>query len=150
MPDIVRGFLSELEIELLRVRATVGEGWRPGRQGTGYDILPLKELMAGEALVERALAHIGTPSGDFWDVYLIRYVDGAHVPDHVDAAQPGLRHRRLNALITAAEAGGELTIAGERVELGVGDAVCFYPDEELHRVEPVTGTRLLFSVGAWL
>lgn len=150
MPDIVRGFLSPDEIEALRARATDAAGWRAGRQGTGYDILPLKDELASSPAVTRALARIGTPHGDFWDVYLIRYLDGAHVPDHVDAAQPGLRHRRLNALITPATAGGELTIAGARVELALGDAVCFYPDEEVHRVEPVTGTRLLLSVGAWL
>ena len=102
------------------------------------------------ALIERALARIGTPYEDYWDVYLIRYRDGSHIPPHTDDAQHGRRHRRLNALLERATAGGELTIAGARIELAIGDAVLFEPDREVHDVARVVGSRLLFSVGAWV
>jgi Rps23 Pro-64 3,4-dihydroxylase Tpa1-like proline 4-hydroxylase len=150
--DILLGFLSPAEITALRERATGGEAWTPGRQGTGYDILPLKQVLpeGPGSLIARSLAQLGTPFQDYWDVYLIRYRDGAHIAPHVDAAQHGRRHRRINAVLTAATAGGELRIDGARIELAVGDAVRFFPDREVHAVTPVTGTRLLFSVGAWI
>jgi hypothetical protein len=34
--------------------------------------------------------------------------------------------------------------------LAVGDAVLFFPDQEVHEVTKVAGSRLLFSVGAWV
>jgi predicted 2-oxoglutarate/Fe(II)-dependent dioxygenase YbiX len=55
------------------------------------------------------------------------------VPDHAQAAS-----------------GGELFVAGVRVDLAVGDAVLFSPDRETHEVTAVGGSRSLFSVGAWL
>ncbi len=142
---ILPQFLSPADIAELLARDT-GDGWKPGRQGTGYDILPL----ARDALAYRALAHVGTPFEDYWDVYLIRYRDGSHIPPHTDDAQHGRRHRRLNALLTAPRAGGELWIAGARVSLAVGDAVVFEPDRDVHSVTRVDGERLLFSVGAWV
>lgn len=151
MADVLRGFLSTAEIAELRERAAA-DGWTPGRQGSGYDILPLRDLLPGEpgSLIGRSLALLGTPFEDFWDAYLIRYRDGAYIAEHVDDAQHGKRHRRINAVLTAASAGGELRIDGAPIELAVGDAVRFYPDREVHAVSPVTGTRLLFSVGAWV
>jgi hypothetical protein len=148
MPEVLRAFLSAGELAELRGRAAAAEGWTAGRQGTGYDILPIAER--DHPLVARALAQLGTPYEQFWDVYLIRYLDGSHIPAHTDPGQHGKRHRRLNALITPATAGGALRIDGTVVELAPGDAVMFYPDAEVHEVAPVVGTRLLFSVGAWL
>jgi predicted 2-oxoglutarate/Fe(II)-dependent dioxygenase YbiX len=141
---IVRAFLAADEIAALIALASQ-TGWIAGRQGTGYDKLPIEH-----ALVARAIALIGTPYENSWDAYLLRYVDGAHVPDHVDAAQHGRRHRWLNAVLTQPRAGGQLFIDDVLVELGVGDAVLFDPDREVHRVSPVEGTRLVFSVGALL
>ena len=148
--QILRAFLSPDEVASLRALADTPTGWVAGRQGTGYDTLPLRDTFAGHPLVERALAQIGTPYEDYWDAYLIRYLDGAHVPDHVDAAQDGKRHRRLNAVLAQPTAGGELRIGGDLVELAVGDAVLFDPDRQVHRVSPVVGMRLVFSVGAWI
>ena len=152
MADVLRGFLTASELTELRALATAPDGWTAGRQGTGYDIFPLKTILPATpgTLVSRALAQLGTPFEDYWDVYLIRYRDGSHIAKHVDDAQHGKRHRRINAVLTAARRGGELWIDGGRVELAVGDAVRFYPDRELHEVTPVVGTRLLFSVGAWI
>lgn len=147
MAELLPAFLSPDEVAALHARSH-DDGWKSGRQGTGYDILPLPRVRAGA--IERALARIGTPYEDYWDVYLIRYRDGSHIPPHTDDAQHGRRHRRLNALLERATAGGELTIAGARVELAVGDAVLFDPDREVHEVARVVGSRLLFSVGAWV
>ena len=145
MSQLLPGFLTPDEVAALRARQP-DDGWKPGRQGTGYDILPLPRFRKGA--IERALARIGTPYEDHWDVYLIRYPDGSHVPPHTDDAQFGRRHRRINALLERATGGGELTIAGARVELAIGDAVLFEPDREVHEVARVVGSRLLFSVGA--
>lgn len=161
--DVLPAFLSAREVAELRERAAAADGWAPGRQGTGYDILPLKQVLPGgprsaadrseagaDTLITRSLALLGTPFEDYWDVYLIRYLEGSHIARHVDDAQHGKRHRRINALLTPAAGGGELWIDGRRIELAVGDAVRFYPDREIHEVTPVVGTRLLFSVGAWI
>jgi predicted 2-oxoglutarate/Fe(II)-dependent dioxygenase YbiX len=151
MADVLAAFLSDDEVRALRALAG-GDGWTPGRQGTGYDILPLQAALPATpgSLIARSLALLGTPFERYWDVYLIRYRDGSFIAPHVDDAQHGKRHRRINAVLTPADAGGELTIAGQRIALAIGDAVRFYPDREVHEVTPVVGTRLLFSVGAWI
>ena len=150
MAALLPAFLSPAEVAELRLRAGTATGWTAGRQGTGYDILPLKSELASSDLVRRALARIGTPFEDYWDVYFIRYLDGAHIPEHVDAAQHGKRHRRINAVLAQAASGGELFVDGAKIELRVGDAVLFEPDLEVHAVTKVSGARLLFSVGAWV
>lgn len=149
MPEVLHGFVSTAEIATLRALAD-RDGWKPGRQGTGYDILPLRDVPEVAALVARGLAKLGTPFEDYWDTYLIRYVDGASIPPHVDEAQHGRRHRRINAVLEQAEAGGELIVDGAPVALAVGDACLFFPDQERHEVTQVRGRRLLFSVGAWI
>jgi predicted 2-oxoglutarate/Fe(II)-dependent dioxygenase YbiX len=53
-------------------------------------------------------------------------------------------------LLEASRGGGELIVDGAHVDLVVGAAVVFFPDREIHEVTPVVGTRLVFSVGAWL
>ena len=143
---LLRGFLSPVEVAELG--ALDGE-WLPGRQGTGYDKLPLRERLADHPAVLRARTVL-VPHEDLWDVYVIRYLDGAHVPDHVDAAEAGKRHLRINAILGAPKSGGELRIGGVLVELSIGDAVLFEPDREVHHVTPVVGTRVVFSVGAWI
>lgn len=147
MAELLPAFLFASEISGLRARE-VDTGWKPGRQGTGYDVLALPRVR--EPLVVRALARIGTPFEHYWDVYLIRYADGSHIPPHRDEAQHGRRHRRLNALLAAPRAGGVLSIDGTRIDLAIGDAVVFDPDRETHEVTRVAGTRVMFSVGAWI
>jgi len=110
---------------------------------------PPASLAARLPAIARAISHLGTPHEHHWDAYLIRYREGAYVPPHVDPAQPGRRHRRLNAMLSPAAGSGELRIGGQLVALSPGDAVLFYSDQEVHEVAPVTGTRLVFSVGVW-
>ena len=156
MPEILHAFLLPAEIDALLRLADGPRAWTLGRQGTGYDISSLKGLAppaapaAGLPAIARAISHLGTPHEQYWDAYLIRYRDGAYVPPHVDPAQPGRRHRRLNAMLSQPAGGGDLRIGGQPIALSPGDAVVFYSDQEVHEVAPVTGTRLLFSVGVWL
>ena len=152
MASVLRAFLSPDEVAALRAQAEAAtDGWKPGRQHTGYDILPLRSIMGRESpLVARGLALVGTPFEDYWDVYFIRYEDGAHIPPHTDPAEHGRVHRRINAVIAQAERGGELIVAGIKIDLAVGDAVLFSPSGDEHSVSRVHGSRLLFSVGAWV
>ncbi len=152
MPTVLPQLLSPAEVTELRTLAeSTTQGWTAGRQHTGYDILPLRAVMPADSrFVARALAHVGTPFGDYWDVYFIRYADGAYIPPHTDPAQHGRTHRRINAVLAQAASGGELLIGGETIALAVGDAVLFSPDRDVHEVTKVGGPRLLFSVGAWV
>jgi hypothetical protein len=87
MPEILPAFLTVDEIASLRGRAAAAPpaAWKPGRQGTGYDTLPLREHAELHPLLARGLAAIGEPFEDFWDAYLIRYLDGSSIPPHTDA-----------------------------------------------------------------
>lgn len=152
LPD----FLTPFEIDAM---ASLGMAdtilWETGRQGTGYERLALRSLIAHDSLYgrlsDRALRLIGAPHANHWDMWIIRYPDGSHIPPHRDEATVfGLRHRRLNALVRAPRAGGEFVADGKVVPLAVGDAVLFYPDETEHSVSKVDDVRLIFSVGAWL
>lgn len=152
MAEVLKAFLSPDEVAALRARAErETEGWKPGRQHTGYSILPLRSMMGRDSpLVARGLARVGTPFEDYWDVYFIRYDDGAFIPPHTDPAEHGKTHRRINAVLAQPERGGELSVAGATIDLAVGDAVLFSPSAEEHAVSRVHGRRLLFSVGAWV
>ncbi len=127
-------------------------GWQAGRQGTGYDKLPIDESAlrtAGRRLLANSLAELGDPPEGWWDCWLLRYLPGAHVPPHRDPAREGCVHLRLNLMVAAPAAGGGLVIDGEDVPLAVGEAVVFRPDESAHQVARVErGTRLVWSVGA--
>src|SRR5688572_16832186 len=70
---LLRGFLSPVEVAELG--ALDGE-WLPGRQGTGYDKLPLRERLADHPAVLRARTVL-VPHEDLWDVYVIRYTAAA-------------------------------------------------------------------------
>lgn len=151
MAQLLPLFLSTAEVADLCAQAAAAAetSWAPGRQHTGYDILPLRPAQGlTSPLIARAIAQLGAPFGDHWDAYFLRYLDGAHIPPHTDPAQHGRRHRRLNAVLAQATRGGELTISGVHVPLAVGDAIVFDPDRDVHEVSAVVGTRLLFSVGA--
>ncbi|HSX23317.1 MAG TPA: hypothetical protein VLE97_11140 [Gaiellaceae bacterium] len=149
--QLIPGFLTPHNIEFILRWADAGGGWTRGRQGTGYEVLYVKDEPDFSGLVQRAIAQIGPYFEDFYDAYLIRYQEGDFIPLHKDeAAFFGKRHRRLNAMVERAGAGGKLFIDGKPIELAVGEAIDFFPDEDEHEVTAVTqGRRILFSVGCW-
>lgn len=152
MPTVFPRFLSPAEVaELRALAASITEGWTSGRQHTGYDILPLRTVMPiYSPFVARGLAQVGTPFEDYWDVYFISYLNGAYIPPHTDPAEHGRTHRRINAVLTQPESGGEFKVGGQTIALALGDAVLFSPSGDVHEVTKVGGPRLLFSVGAWV
>ncbi len=153
MAEIIHDFLDNWEVALFREMAATSSAWTAGRQKTGYEVLDIKKKHPGGPgnCVARALARVGYVTDDLYDVYLIRYQQSHFIPKHKDAAgMQGKRHRRLNALVTRAKYGGDLWIDNRRIDLEICDAVLFYPDDEEHEVTAVHGTRLLFSVGAWI
>lgn len=103
-----------------------GRGWERGRQRSGYDKLLLIE-------------------GRRFDVYLLRFGPGAHVPLHRDPVE-GAGHLRVNLILIPAERGGEFECAEaivDRPRLKV-----FRSDLHVHRVSPVeAGTRWVLSLG---
>lgn len=142
--------------------AKISSDWKPGRQGTGYEILPVKFVPHLKVWVEYlAILVRQANTGDFWDAYLIRYLDGSYVPPHKDEASIyGMRHNRVNLILQNPTSGGEFLIDGkppldyngEEIPSVIpeGDAYHFWPDEMTHEVTPVVGTRLILSVGAWV
>ena len=149
--QLIRDFLTPHDVEFVLRWADSRSGWTRGRQGTGYEVLHVKDAPDFSGLVQRAILRLGPYFEDFYDAYLIRYQEGDFIPPHRDeAAFFGKRHHRVNAMVAIAEAGGDLLIDGVRVEFPLGAAVDFFPDEEEHEVTPVTrGRRILFSVGCW-
>ncbi len=138
--------LCEVLRQLYRLHQERAE---PGRQGTGYRKLFMKDHHKEVAQCCRTLLGV-EPDNDFWDVYILAYPEGAYIPPHRDEATAfGKRHHRVNVLIQEAE-GGVLKVDGKVVPLEEGDAIVFEPDVEEHEVSVVTkGTRLVWSVGCW-
>lgn len=103
--------------------------WDRGRQGTGYD----KLLIAANPFV--------VP----FDVYLLRYPVGSHIPPHRDPLPAG-RHFRLNIVVRKSAAGGDFVCdnpiyASKRINL-------FRSDISTHAVTTVEGRpRYVLSVG---
>ncbi len=151
---IIPYFLAPDEVQLLRIRADATTRWEFGRQGTGYEKSDMKPLLRGnttfDTIAGRALHLLGPDDGN-WDMWLLRYPKGSCVPPHRDEAVFGLRHKRINAMLTLPEYGGHFIADGERVDLRVGDAVMFYPDSVTHEVtKVVTDSRLVLSIGVLL
>lgn len=133
--------------------------FEPGRQGTGYEKTNLKPMSLQApwqewlpTFVSTCLNALDKPlDNEFWDCFLLRYPNGSHIPPHKDEASVfGKRHKRLNVLVRAPSAGGDLLMSNEKVVLEEGDAVLFFPDEVEHSVTTVSGHRLVFTVGMWL
>lgn len=133
------GFLSPTDLVVLRAAAVKLYGYRTDR---GYTYVPVDPVpLAMQALHLRARVEL--PAQGQVDCFFLRYTNGQAAALHTD---PG-RHARLIALVDAPTGGGELIIAGEPARLHEGDAVVFDPAEEEHEVTPVTGHRLVWSVG---
>lgn len=103
--------------------------WRSGRQNTGYE----KMLLLANPFV--------LP----FDCYLLRFKQGAGIPEHTDPVDDR-RHYRLNIVLKKASAGGEFRCReplyeSRRIKL-------FRPDLTSHSVTPVVdGVRYVLSVG---
>ena len=104
--------------------------WIKGRQGSGYDKLPL--------IISKRFK---------FDSYILRFPIGTYIPPHKDPVTTG-RHYRLNIILKRPKSGGEFICQNSildwpRVKL-------FRPDQFEHSVSMVEGSpRYVFSVG-WL
>jgi hypothetical protein len=97
--------------------------WESGRQGTGY----------------RKLLLLG---GHRWDLWLLDYPAGSHVPDHVDEVED-LSHYRMNVRLF----GQDSFEADDRWVLRAGRLVFFRPDVARHSVRKVDRRRMVLSLG---
>lgn len=77
---------------------------------------------------------------------------GGDVYPHYDPAGPNMAALRCNILTRAADSGGELHIAGERVDVDVGELHCYLASEHEHYVSLVQGdtARVLWMFGAYV
>lgn len=106
--------------------------WKKGRQDSGYDKMLLAQSM------------FPLP----FDLWLLRYKEGAHIDWHTDPVNMG-KHYRLNVVLKKAKEGGEFLTTKEPI-LNHALAVLFRPDKDLHKVsEIVEGTRYVLSLG-WI
>lgn len=159
--------LSPIEMETVREQAAEADSWRPGRQGSGYYTLDLKEwswhvapLRSVQTRLLNAIAkHADAPgvklqgSNDF---HLIYYPEGSGVSMHKDPAPFGARHFRANVAVTSPEFGGELVLPNGcypslpmNVKLLPGQGIIFEPSAVEHGVTLAgAGGRLVVSVGA--
>lgn len=107
--------------------------WTPGRQGSGYEKMLL----------------FASPFPLPFDVYLLRFREGAYVDWHRDPAPPGKQHWRLNVFLRKALEGGQFLRRGSMPDPWAWYQL-FRPDIQEHSVTPVVrGTRYVLSIG-WL
>ena len=103
--------------------------WKSGRQQSGYE----KMLLLANPLLQP------------FDCYLLRYKEGAEIPEHTDPVDDK-RHFRLNVVLREARIGGQfkcrdLIWETRRFKL-------FRPDQSPHSVTKVqNGTRYVLSIG---
>lgn len=103
--------------------------WRSGRQDTGYEKML---LLINPFLIP-------------FDLYLLRFREGAEIPSHTDPVREK-RHFRLNIIIRQARRGGEFICSDpifetHRIKL-------FRPDISPHSVTRIKkGSRYVLSLG---
>ena len=103
--------------------------WHGGRQKSGYEKMLLLQC----------------PWPLPFDVYMLRFREGAQIAPHTDPVSFG-RHYRCNIVVKRAKAGGEFVCANpifatRRIKV-------FRPDACEHSVTQVTaGTRYVLSIG---
>lgn len=153
----ILNFLRPLDIKFLNRLAEVESGWMDGRQATGYQILPISQMVECQDIIRRCKRALNAEKAEHWDAYLIKYTDGTFVPPHKDPAEiSNMRHTRINTLLKRPDSGGEFKLhetphgTYSSAKHQEGDAIIFYPDKLVHEVTKVEGTRLVLSVGAWL
>ena len=105
--------------------------WRGGRQASGYEKML---LLMNPFLVP-------------FDFYLLRFREGAEVPEHTDPVTDK-KHYRLNIVVKNARAGGEFRCPAPIYESA--RIKLFRPDLSPHSVTRVErGTRYVLSLG-WI
>lgn len=103
--------------------------WEHGRQNGGYSKLKLIEFRRFR-----------------FDLYLLRFPEGAHVPFHRDPAPEGFEHHRVNITLRHADRGG-LTLIARQPELGQLETPKYrYEDRRWYRFRPDTHTHMMTSV----
>lgn len=103
--------------------------WEQGRQKTGYEKLFL----------------LGSKWPIPFDVYLLRFKEGAEIPPHTDTVVSG-KHYRVNVVIKKAKSGGEFQCASPIFENS--RVKYFRPDLSEHSVSRIaSGTRYVLSLG---
>lgn len=151
--QVIPQFLTAQDATLIRwTTAKRGDQFEKGRQNTGYDKLDVKTLPEFEDLIRRSLdVHGYAKEANYWDAWILRYVEGASIPAHRDEAEIfNMRHHRLNAVALEPNLGGKLFLDTQPYPMPVGWALIFTPDEIVHAVSEVTdGIRLVWSVGCW-
>lgn len=106
--------------------------WQRGRQESGYDKMLL------------AQSPVPVP----FDLWLLRYPEGAHIDWHTDPVNEG-KHFRLNVLLKKAKRGGKFLTKKVPI-FNHARAVLFRPDRDLHKVTEIQeGTRYVLSLG-WI
>lgn len=147
---IIKNHLSENEINTLIDISNTIIGWSNGRQGTGYKKLCVKYNESISELIKRSLNVISNVN-DLWDAWIIKYPNNSFIPSHKDEASIfGMRHVRVNTILTLPKYGGDFILNNEKINLDVGTGIMFYPDDSEHSVSIVNGERLVFSVGCWI
>lgn len=103
--------------------------WKPGRQETGY----FKMLLLW--------SKIPVP----FDIYLLKYPEGAEIPAHTDKVTVG-EHYRLNIILKNAKKGGIFVVKNCIFE--TKRLKFFRPDVSEHSVTKIEqGQRIVFSLG---
>ncbi len=147
---VLPAFLTADERTLLLGLAARSVGWRAGRQGGGYQKLPLEGVQPAwlEDLTRRCLAVCASAGPLGWDRYLLLYAPGSGVvPHHDPPLREGAVHLRLNAVVQSRGPSDRLLLEGRPVVLQERDAVVFRPDILEHEVRVAAQERLLWSFG---
>ena len=156
--QVLFGFISpEVTAELHAIYRDAPEtAWLTGqRVAQGYSRLDLHKWPVSSTLREfigyarQSMVDAVGGAPEEYDCWLLRYLAGGNIPDHVDPVThvPAARYR-LNVLLTPPATSGQLWVAGRPVGMEQGDAVLFSSGTLMHRVDPVPEFRLVLSLGA--
>lgn len=107
--------------------------WEEGRQGTGY----LKKKL------------FENHTGILFDLYLLKFPEGCHIPKHKDEIGFGKKHYRINIILKGAKKGGKFIC--EKTILNLPFIKIFRPDLYEHEVTKIEkGNRYTLSFGVVL
>jgi hypothetical protein len=84
------------------------------------------------------------------DEVVVSYMlPGGDVHKHQDPMDGDIHVLRCNVMTQAADAGAELFIGGDKIDIGVGDLHCYLPSDVEHYVTPAEGNtpRIMWMFG---